>query len=163
MNEKKFLTDAMFGKLTRFLRIFGYDTVYADDLKETFNVNPVPDELLAEYALENDRIIITRDYPFYKKNRDRSIFLKGEGVYNYLHQLKNTLNLEYNFDMPKARCSICNSELRKVKDKIEIKNEVKHETYKHYEDFYRCVNCKKIFWRGTHIEKIIKQIKKREA
>ena len=86
MKEIKFLTDAMYGRLTRFLRIFGYDTIYADDLEDHFKISPVPDEKLAEYALENNRIIITRDYEFHKKNRDRSIFLEGEGVYNYLHQ-----------------------------------------------------------------------------
>ena len=93
----KFLVDAMFGRLARFLRIFGYDTVYADDLEEIYGIIPVPDEKLAEFALEDNRIIITRDYTFYKKFRDRSIFLEGEGVYNYLNQLKVKLNLEYNF------------------------------------------------------------------
>ncbi|MFX0008351.1 MAG: Mut7-C RNAse domain-containing protein, partial [Candidatus Hermodarchaeota archaeon] len=42
----KFLTDSMFGKLTRFLRIFGYDTVYANDLTTFFNIDPVPDDYL---------------------------------------------------------------------------------------------------------------------
>lgn len=155
----KFLVDAMFGKLTRFLRIFGYDTIYADDLEEFFNTSPVPDEKLADYALENKRIIITRDYSFYKKNRDRSIFLEGEGVYNYLNQLKNKLNLEYNFNMQKARCSICNSGLEKVRDKNKIINDVKPETFKYTEDFYQCTNCKKVYWKGAHIEKIMERLK----
>jgi uncharacterized protein with PIN domain len=161
MKEIKFLTDAMFGRLTRFLRIFGYDTVYADDLEGLFGIAPVPDEKLAEFALEDERIIITRDYPFYKKNRDRSIFLEGEGVYNYLHQLKLKLNLDYNFNMGKARCSICNSELEKVKDKIKIMNDVKPQTFQYYEDFYQCTNpkCKKVYWKGTHIEKIMRKLK----
>jgi len=155
----KFLVDAMFGRLARFLRIFGYDTVYADDLEELFDISPVPDEKLANYALENNRIIITRDYSFYKKHRDRSIFLEGEGVYNYLNQLKNALHLEYNFDMQNARCSICNSDLEEVKDKNKIINEVKPETFKYIEVFYQCTNCKKVYWRGTHIEKIMKKLK----
>lgn len=163
MKEIKFLTDAMYGKLTRFLRIFGYDTVYADDLEVVFGIVPVPDEKLAEYALETNRIIITRDYSFYKKNRDRSIFLEGEGVYNYLHQLKNKLNLEFNFNMGNARCSICNSELEKVADKNKIINDVKPQTFQYYKEFYQCINpkCKKVYWKGTHIEKIIKKLNMR--
>ena len=39
----KFLVDAMLGKLARFLRIFGYDTVYANDLIDYYDINPVPD------------------------------------------------------------------------------------------------------------------------
>ena len=157
----KFLADAMCGKLKTFLRIFGYDTVYADDLEDVFNISPVPDEKLAEYAIENNCIIITRDYPFYKKNRDRSIFLEGEGVYNYLNQLKVKLNLEYNFEMGKARCSICNAELKKIEDKNKILNDVKPQTLKYYQNFYQCTNpeCKKVYWRGTHIEKIMKKLK----
>ena len=163
MKEIKFLTDAMYGRLTRFLHIFGYDTVYADDLEVVFGIVPVPDEKLAEYALETNRIIITRDYSFYKKNRDRSIFLEGEGVYNYLHQLKNKLNLEFNFNMGNARCSICNSELEKVADKNKIINDVKPQTFQYYKEFYQCINpkCKKVYWKGTHIEKIIKKLNMR--
>jgi len=155
----KFLVDAMCGRLKTFLRIFGYDTVYANDLEGIFKISPVPDDKLAEYALKEDRIIITRDYPFYNKYRDRSIFLEGEGVYNYLNQLKIKLNLEYNFEMQKARCSICNSGLEKVKDKNRIINDVKSQTFKHYNNFYQCKKCKKVYWKGTHIEKIMERLK----
>ena len=156
----KFLTDAMFGKLTRFLRIFGYDTVYANDLEETFGLRPVPDDMLLEYAIKTDRIIITRDYPFFKKASKNSVFLEGEGVYNYLGQLKDKLNLNYNFSMEKAKCSICNAILSKILNKELIKNEVQPETFKFHDTFFQCENpsCKKIFWEGTHINDIIKKM-----
>lgn len=158
----KFLTDSMFGKLTRFLRIFGYDTIYANDLEEFFQLTPVPDEELAQYALETNRIIITRDYIFYKKTRDRSIYLEGEGVYNYLNQLKNKVHLKYNFNISKARCSVCNSNLEKVNDKNLVKNFVKTETFNHYNVFFQCKNqnCRKIYWKGGHIESILNKLKK---
>ena len=158
----KFITDAMFGRLTRFLRIFGYDTVYANDLEDYFHINPVPDDKLVEYAKENNRIIITKDYLLHKKIRDKSILLEGEGVYNYLKQLKIKLDLSYNFDMKIARCSICNFELKEVDDKNSIKNFVEPETFKYNDDFYQCTNsnCKKIYWKGTHIENIVNKLKK---
>jgi len=159
----KFVTDAMFGRLTRFLRIFGYDTVYANDLEDYFQVNPVPDDKLLEYAEQNNRILITKDYLLHKKIRDKSILLEGEGVYNYLKQLKIKLDLSYNFNMKIARCSICNFELTGVDDKNSIKNFVEPETFKYNDDFYQCTNsnCKKIYWKGTHIENIIDQLKKK--
>ena len=161
MKEIKFLTDSMFGRLTRLLRIFGYDTVYANDLEDHFKVSPVSDDLLLKYALEHDRIVITRDYPFFKKNKKKIIYLKGEGVYHYLFELKKKLQLEYDFTLQKARCSICNSCLKKVKDKKEIINDVKAHTFKYYNEFYQCTNedCRKIYWEGTHIDKIRKQLK----
>jgi len=159
----KFVTDAMFGRLTRFLRIFGYDTVYANDLEDYFQVNPVPDDKLLEYAEQNNRILITKDYLLHKKIRDKSILLEGEGVYNYLKQLKIKLDLSYNFNMKIARCSICNFELTGVDDKNSIKHFVEPETFKYNDDFYQCTNsnCKKIYWKGTHIENIIDQLKKK--
>ena len=158
----KFVTDAMFGRLTRFLRIFGYDTVYANDLEDYFQINPVPDDKLLEYAEQNNRIIITKDYLLHNKIRDKSILLEGEGVYNYLKQLKIKLDLSYNFKMKIARCSKCNFELTGVDDKNSIKNFVEPETFKYNDDFYQCTNsnCKKIYWKGTHIENIVNKLKK---
>ncbi len=154
----KFLTDAMLGKLTRILRIFGYDTIYAEDIGHS-----VSDENLLEYAVKNDRIIITKDYPFFKKaGKDRCVYLSGKGVYNYLKQLKKALRLNYNFNINNARCSICNSPLKRQRDKNIIEKQVKPETLKHFTKFYQCTNskCGKIYWKGTHIDDILEKLKK---
>ena len=82
MISMKFLVDAMLGRLARFLRIFGYDTLYANDLEKYYGMNPISDKKLLEHALRENRILITRDYSFYKKARPISIYIKGEGVYN---------------------------------------------------------------------------------
>ena len=157
----KFLVDAMLGKLARFLRIFGYDTIYANDLEEQFQLSPVPDSKLLDYAKENDRIIITRDLPFHKMaGNDRSVYLEGNGVYNYLKQLKDTLNIDYEFILKDARCSVCNGILEKVNDNNSIKDQVENDTLKHYNTFFQCLDCKKIYWKGSHIKKIMKELKK---
>jgi len=152
----KFLVDSMLGKLTRFLRIFGYDTIYANDLKNFFNIDPVPDEMLIDYASKDNRIIITKDFPLYMRYKDKSIFLKGEGIYNYLHQLNKQFGIKFEFNFKQARCSICNSQLERVTNKISIKNDVLKETYNHFNEFYQCSNlqCKKVYWQGSHIEDI---------
>ena len=149
----KFLIDAMLGKLARFLRMFGFDTIYANDLEEFFELSPVPDHKLIDYAKKNERIIITKDLPLHKIFKERSVHLKGEGIYNYLNQLNKTLNLNFNFKIKQARCSICNSKLKKVKNKDFIKDLVLEETFKHHDEFYQCLNpqCKKIYWEGSHI------------
>jgi uncharacterized protein with PIN domain len=158
----KFLVDAMLGKLSRFLRIFGFDTIYANDLIAYYHIDPVPDEKLKLYAEKYDRIIITKDLPFYKNIiKKKAIFLEGKGVYNYLNQLKAKLKLNYNFDIEKTRCSICNTMLKKVENKNSIKKMVKPETFKTYTEFYQCNNpsCNKVFWHGPHIIDINKKIK----
>ena len=134
----RFLTDAMLGRLSRILRIFGYDTVY---------------------AIETNRILLTKDYPFYKRASKQSIFLVGEDVYDYLQQLKDELQLKFDFNMQIARCSVCNSILKPIAKKS-IEDDVKPETYKHYEKFFQCTNsdCKKIYWKGSHIDDILKKL-----
>ena len=121
---KKFLVDAMLGRLARFLRIFGYDTLYANDLEKKYGIIPISDKRLLEYALKDGRIIITRDNLFHKKAGDHSIYLTGVGIYNYLAQLKQKIDLNFNFDMNHARCSVCNSPLEKIQDKERIKHEL---------------------------------------
>ncbi|MFW9825986.1 MAG: DUF5615 family PIN-like protein [Candidatus Thorarchaeota archaeon] len=158
----KFLVDSMLGKLARFLRIFGYDSLYANDLINFFGVDPVPDEKLIEYAKKNDRFIITKDLLLTKNYSERSLYLRGEGIYNYINQLKEELHLNFNFKGKNARCSICNSTLIKIQDINDIINEISHDSFKHYKEFYRCSNlqCNKIFWKGSHIEDIEKRIEK---
>ncbi len=157
----KFLVDAMLGRLTRFLRIFGYDTVYANDVEKQLGIESISDTKLFEYALKEGRLIITRDYPFYKKAGNNSIYLKGEGIYNYLSQLKKKLRLEYVFSMDKARCSVCNSPLLKVEDKEQIRDQVEESTFQYQDEFFQCKNptCQKLFWNGKHIQKILQGLK----
>jgi uncharacterized protein with PIN domain len=156
----KFLVDAMLGKLSRFLRIFGYDTVYANDLEDLFNEKPISDDKLLRYAQEHERIILTRDFPFHHK-APNSIFLEGRGIYNYLKQLKEKLGLKYNFDIKNARCSACNSEIKKITSE-EAKNYVEPKVLTHITEFYQCENpkCQKVFWKGTHIDDISKKLNK---
>jgi len=152
----KFLVDSMLGKLARFLRIFGYDTVYANDLVSYFKLNPVPDDKLVLYAKKNNRYIITKDELLYKNYIEKGIHLKGEGIYNYLNQLKRALKLNVEFKITKARCSICNSPLKKIKNKYVVKDLILKESFNHYDEFFECVNlhCKKIYWEGSHIANI---------
>ncbi len=157
----KFLTDAMLGKLTRFLRIFGYDTVYANDLIDFFNLDPVPDEKLIEYAKKNGRLIITKDYGLYKLYMEKSVFLNGKGIYNYLKQLNKNFGVVFKFNFRSARCSICNSQLKRVENKVLIKKLILEETFKNYSEFYQCINpqCKKVYWQGSHIEDIEEKLR----
>ncbi|MFW9971879.1 MAG: DUF5615 family PIN-like protein [Candidatus Odinarchaeota archaeon] len=152
----KLLVDSMLGKLTRFLRIFGYDTIYANDLINFFNTDPISDDLLIKYAKNHNRIIITKDFPLYNRYKEHCILLKGEGVYNYLIQLNKQFGLHFKFNFERARCSICNSLLYRVEDKASIKKDILKETYNHYNEFYQCSNlqCKKIYWQGSHIDDI---------
>lgn len=154
----KFLTDSMFGKLTRLLRIFGHDTVYAEEIMIS-----APDSELLKHAIENDRIILTRDRPFSEIAKQNSIYLEDIDAYVNLLWLQREIDLTLDFSIKTARCSACNSNLEKVVDKESIKDKIIVETFNNFQDFYMCLNpnCNKIYWRGSHIEKIISNLKKK--
>ena len=148
----------MFGKLTRLLRIFGYDTIYAEEIMKS-----APDSEILKYALKNDRIILTRDKPFSEIAKENSIYLNDIDAYANLLWLEKELDLSINFSIKNARCSACNSNLEKVEDKESIKDQIKSETFNSFQHFYMCSNqkCNKIYWRGSHIEKIINKLKEK--
>jgi uncharacterized protein with PIN domain len=148
----------MFGKLTRLLRIFGYDTIYAEEVMKS-----APDSQLLKYAIENDRIILTRDKPFSEIAKKNSIYLQDIDAYANLLWLQREIELILDFSIKNARCSACNSNLKKVEDNESIKNQIMQETFNSFQDFFKCLNqnCNKIYWRGSHIEKIINKLKKK--
>jgi len=156
--EMKFLTDSMLGKLTRLLRIFGQDTVYAEEIMKS-----APDSELLKHAIENDRIILTRDKPFSEIAKQNSIYLEDIDAYVNLLWLQKEINLTLDFSIKNARCSTCNSPLNKIENKESIKDQIMEETFNSFQEFYSCSNpkCNKIYWRGTHIEKIINTLKKK--
>jgi len=154
----KFLVDAMLGKLARLLRIFGYDAVYAEEVEKS-----APDMKLLEFAIEDERLILTRDLPFHKKAQDHSIYLDGMDAYENLLTLEKKLKLKLDFSLNNARCSVCNSLLEKIQNKNLLINEIKSDTFQNHDDFYRCLNpnCNKIYWKGSHIDKIEAKLKKK--
>ncbi len=159
----KFLTDCMLGRLSRFLRIFGYDTIYAKDLEESEKI-PAPDELLVEFAKKENRIILTKDKLLSRKAFPKSLFLEGEDVYLYLKQIKKKFSSKFQFNIESARCSVCNSTLIPISNKEDIKSLVNDGTFNSIKEFYQCSNqnCTKIYWHGTHIEDILSKIKNLE-
>jgi uncharacterized protein with PIN domain len=154
----KFLTDSMFGKLTRLLRIFGHDTVYAEEIMKS-----APDSELLKHAIKHDRIILTRDKPFHEIAKNNSIYLEKIDAYDNLLWLQRKIELTLDFSIKNARCSACNSYLKKVEDNESIKNQIMQETFNSFQVFFKCLNsnCNKIYWRGSHIEKIINKLKKK--
>jgi hypothetical protein len=154
----KFLTDSMFGKLTRLLRVFGYDTVYAEEIMKS-----APDSELLKHAVEQNRIILTRDKIFSEIAKNSSIYLEKIDAYDNLLQLQRKINIKLDFTIKNARCSACNSSLEKIEDKNSIRDKIMKETFNSFQDFYRCSNliCNKIYWKGSHIEKIINKLKKK--
>ncbi len=137
----RLLCDEMFGSLARWLRMMGHDVLYPRDLND--------DDIIA-VAREEDRFILTRDRDMHRRY-PRSLYIHENHLEDQLRVTIDTLNLEI---MPeKSRCSSCNGLLARV-GKEEVAGRVPPHTFQTQEEFFLCQDCEKIFWRGSHWERI---------
>ena len=142
-----FLLDGMHGNLARWLRISGYDVIYYRDKDD--------DELIFE-ALASNRVLLTRDWSLEiraKKAGVITLLMEGKKVRDHLAQIKKELSLEINPD--ESRCPICNGELTK-KTREAVRFKVPEFSLNAFDDFRICKTCEKVYWKGSHWEKISK-------
>ena len=143
----KFIADCMLGKLAKWLRLLGFDTAYLRDAE---------DSELMRIALQEDRILLTRDGPLakHKMVRDRSVFIESEKTSEQLRQVIDTLGISVDREKLFTRCIVCNGPIEDV-PKEWVKDKVPPYVYQTQDQFGYCRSCDKICWRGTHVDHII--------
>jgi hypothetical protein len=145
----KFIADDMLGKLAKRLRMMGFDVSYP---------KISADSLLLRKSREENRIILTRDTGLVKVRGVQAILIKSKKLSEQLKEVIKALKLKIIPEQMFSRCTICNSKLIKIK-KEKIKGKVPPLIYKLFGDFTYCPVCHKIYWKGTHFEKIISELK----
>jgi uncharacterized protein with PIN domain len=141
----RFIADIMVGKLARYLRIAGYDVAYFNDASDDF---------ILETALEEDRIVLTRDTLMLERRQFtsgsiKSVFISDDDLRKQLLQVRSELNISLGPDL--IRCLICNDLLVKVLKK-DVRSKVPPFVYDTHDEFMHCSGCGKFYWRGTHYE-----------
>ncbi|MGA1843754.1 MAG: Mut7-C RNAse domain-containing protein [bacterium] len=140
--EKRFLADVMLGRLARWLRILGYDTLYT---------RKRIDSLLEVRAYDEGRIILTRDSRLYRKlGPERSFFIHADDFRDQMEELIRSLDMHHDPDRFLSRCLDCNHPLVPIA-KEDVRMVVPPFVFQTVEAFRTCPQCKKVFWPGTHI------------
>lgn len=139
----KFIADVMLGRLARWLRLLGLDTLYYNDIS---------DNRLLRTAKEQGRFILTRDTRLVKiKGIKDYLLIKANDSFSQLLEVTDTLKLT-RFNLL-SRCVKCNGMLTRILDKNEIKDSVPEFVFLHFNLFLRCSDCGKVYWEGTHPKK----------
>lgn len=151
----KFSVDAMLGKLAKYLRILGFDTVYIPGIK---------DGDLLELSEKEGRILVTRDHSLYhlakhKLGVNKAILINEEYPLQQIQLLIRTLNITQKDIKPFSRCLICNEELVKV-DIESVRQQLPEEIRNGLKEVYICPKCKKLYWQGSHVDRMKKNISK---
>lgn len=146
----KFLVDRMLGRLAKELRILGYDTLYyrGSDVYQLFRL-----------AREEKRIILTRSSKLTpKKPEDQVIRIQEDDPRDQLKELIKKGLVSLNEEELFSRCLLCNSLLEEA-SREEVEGHVPEFIYYQYENFFRCPQCHKVYWPGSHQEHMNQRIK----
>lgn len=149
----KFLCDQMLGTLAKWLRIYGFDTFYAN--------SETDDNELLKIAKKENRTLITRDKELTYCGKRENLNVIELKTTDLDEQLKLVLK-HVKIDETKilSRCILCNSKVNKIQ-KDKVKNKVPEKVFENNEEFWFCKKCDKIYWYGSHTENMIKKISKR--
>lgn len=154
-----FITDGMLGKLTRWLRLAGYDVVYIGDL----NLPPEEqDSFLMEFARSEGRELLTSDLRLHLKARRagvRSTFIGAGDVVSQMVELCRKTGRKLDLDPEKSRCPACNGELSHA-DRGSVAGSVPEGVLEQQEEFWRCERCGKIYWKGKQWKSILKTVQR---
>lgn len=143
-----FVLDNHLGRLAVYLRMFGLDVIYRNDLQ---------DEELAQIASQEKRILLSRD---------RRLLMRKAIQYGYClrsldsrQQLREVLQ-RYQLPghiAPFQRCLRCNTPLHPV-EKESILEFLRPLTRMYYDEFQRCPACGNIYWKGSHYEHMLTMV-----
>jgi len=140
----RFVLDNHLGRLAAYLRLFGFDTLYRNDIQ---------DEELAQIAGAEERVLLTRDHRLLMRACIHyGYWLRSKNPRQQLVEVMRRWNLA-GFARPFRRCLRCNGLLHPV-PKEQILSQLQPLTRLYYEDFRQCVDCGQIYWKGSHYERM---------
>lgn len=139
-----FIVDVNVGRLARYLRAAGLDTLYDHRWR---------DEYIAELVRRENRILLTRDMGLLMRRQVLfGRYIRAEKPIDQLREILGLFGLDGQI-APFTRCLECNSILQPV-TREEVLHRLEPLTRKYYTSFSRCEKCDKIYWPGSHIEKM---------
>jgi len=149
-----FLVDAMLGSLARKLRVYGFDAEY---------FNRGSDNSILGRAKRSNRVILTADAALSDMARKRGakcLFIRGG---TDLERMRS-LGLEAHRSMIRlragdSRCALCNRVLTPVIAKEGLGRRVPETILNRHRLFYECRSCEKVYWRGSHWDRLRRVLK----
>jgi len=144
----KFIVDLNVGKLAKWLRVLGYDTL--------FFTGPDDNEMI-RIALREGRIILTKDSHILKRRVCtigplKVLLIRFDDVHGQLRQVAKALELESEAK-EFSLCIECNEPLVH-QDKALVEGQVPPYVYEQQESFMGCSRCRRIYWQGSHWQRM---------
>jgi hypothetical protein len=141
--QPKFVVDINVGRLAKWLRVMGYDTLFPEERG---------DNELVRIALREDRVLVTRDAEIARRRAARLgqmtvAFIQKDDLRSQLRQLVRELHLDPAGGF--SRCVLCNETLQPV-SKQDVASRLPPYVLRTQREFSQCQECRRVYWPGTH-------------
>lgn len=148
LRQPSFVLDVQLGKLARYLRMLGFDSLYK---------NSWTAEELLDIAQREKRTLLTRSRTLSAENSpDRFYVVHEEDPRQQLLKILRRFDL-FSVFAPFTRCLECNTLLSAI-SKAEILESLPPRVQAHFEEFQRCSRCQRVYWKGSHYERMCRLI-----
>jgi uncharacterized protein with PIN domain len=144
----RLLVDGMLGRLAKWLRLLGYDAAYD---------NSASDLELARRTRAEGRVLLTRDRELSTRRGLRTLLIQSEKLEEQVQEVQDAF--ASSSPAPLSRCAVCNTELEVV-SAADAAPHVPPYVLKTQSEFRRCPGCGRIYWPGTHVQEIRRQMEK---
>ena len=147
----RFVCDDNLGKLAKYLRILGFDTLFQENIS---------DPELMRLAASQERFLLTRDHHLIQFSHPYGILLLDDD--DSLGQLAMTiisLGLIIDPELLFQRCSRCN-EIALPVDMDRVKNQIFPFILRTQNEISRCPSCGRFYWKGSHYTRLLRQMRK---
>jgi uncharacterized protein with PIN domain len=144
LRQLTFIADVHLGKLAKYMRLFGFDTLYHCDSDP---------QSLVEVSVREGRVLLTRSRDLLKKEViTRGILVRETDPRMQLKAIFERLDL-YADARPFSRCMRCNGPVEPI-PKQEIVQSLLPRVKQNYQTFSSCSSCHRVYWEGTHFERM---------
>ena len=142
--EPRFILDNHLGRLAAYLRMLGFDCLYQ---------NTYADDELAQVAQAENRILLSRDRRLLmRKTVAHGYCLRSLDPAEQLSEVIDRFDLATRIT-PFHRCLRCNHPLEPVA-KETVLDRLEPMTRRYFDEFQICPACKRIYWKGSHFERM---------
>jgi uncharacterized protein len=144
LREPKFVLDVHLGRLAGYLRMLGFDTLYA---------NRASDPELVTISTQQGRTLLTRDRGLLRYSAlTRGYWLRETDSRRQTEEVVRRFDLARSL-RPFTRCMVCNGLLAGV-SKVEAERQVPQRILESCNEFQRCPSCGRVYWEGSHYRRM---------